>query len=342
MTRTFKSPALFTALLVSSIASPALADVGEAWVNQFLPKPLVVQSNGVEYTKLKAIGNVNIGGRIEYDAGVSGRVKSWSAHPYVRNGYGIAADVPGLSGYKQSKSYKVFQRPKKIGKNLAFAIPAWKFQTNAVNMCNWLAKDLRDQGLSNKQIFSKNRTVHFRAYINGSVNSNGIFSNSQIWQSQFDGYQVDVRCAKWSGSQIPQASNDLKLPLTVKKATMKLTEVATQTGTCKVKTMTAISTTEANATIKYRFTHSSGKKSNVFSTKTKNNKIAVVNHQWDVPNGPGTEKGWFRIEGVSPKFKSNKAHYSMNCKAKAPGGLAPNPRKPKIAVPLGGNGELSN
>ena len=118
---------------------------------------------------------------------------------------------------------------------------------------------------------------------------------------------------------------------------MQLKPIVVLNGTCKVATQTAIVASEGNATIKYRFTHSSGMKSGVFTTKTKANKIAVVSHKWDVPNGPGSETGWFRIEGVAPKFKSNKALYSMNCGGKAPGGLAPNPKKPKIRIPLGGD-----
>lgn len=119
--------------------------------------------------------------------------------------------------------------------------------------------------------------------------------------------------------------------------------MATLGGACMVKLTTAIITNTANATIKYRYVHSSGKKSKVFTAKTAGNKIAVVKNQWDIPNKAGIEKGWMRLDGVNVSFKSNRARYRMNCKSGGgTGGFAPNPTKPKVAVPLGGNGKLSN
>jgi hypothetical protein len=48
------------------------------------------------------------------------------------------------------------------------------------------------------------------------------------------------------------------------------------------------------------------------------------------------------MEGVNVKFKSNARTYNMGCKKSGAGGFAPNPKKPKVAVPLGGTGLKSN
>ena len=93
---------------------------------------------------------------------------------------------------------------------------------------------------------------------------------------------------------------------------MQLKEITKPVATCKVKLTTAISANLANATISYRYVHSSGKKSPVYKVKTAANKVAVVSKEWDVPNGVGTESGWFEIQGVGAAFTSNKATYSMN------------------------------
>jgi hypothetical protein len=52
---------------------------------------------------------------------------------------------------------------------------------------------------------------------------------------------------------------------------------------------------------------------------------------------------WMQLQGVNVAFKSNRARYRMQCKTGGgTGGFAPNPSKPKVAVPLGGQNKLSN
>lgn len=340
MTIKFKT-AFAAAAVFAGMASAAVADTASAGVNGFSPNPLIVFSNGSDYTKLKTIGMTNVGFNFKYDVGASGRVKSWKVWPSISNGYGMAISLGDLEGYAYSKSYPVGQRPKIVDKNVAVSLPSTLFADRAVSMCNLLASDLRSQGKSDQQIFSKNREVTFSAGAKWEADVSGIGSNDPIVEASA-AYTIKVRCAKWQGSQIPQAGNNsVANPLHVLKATMNLQELALANGTCAVKLTTAISTNTAGATIKYRYVHSSGKKSKVFTTKTAANKIAVVTHTWNVTNGPGKERGMMRLEGVNNNFKSNLRKYRMDCK-KAPGGFKPNPTKPKISIPLGGGGQLSN
>ncbi len=325
--------------MVAGMASPALADFGSTYVTNFAPKPLVVKSNGQSYTKLDGGGLTNVQIKFEYDTGFSGRVKSWKVWPQMTTGIGIANDIGNLKTYGVGKSYGVGSRPKVVSKYVSANVPFATLAPHAVAMCNMLRDQLRGNGMSDKQIFSKDREVHFNAIAKYEVNATGPGapgSDGFFWEAQAP-YKIKVRCAKWQGSQIPQAGAGLANPLHVLKATMNLQEQALMNGTCAVKLTTAISTNTAGATIKYRYVHSSGKKSPVFTTKTAANKIAVVTHTWDIPNGPGRERGMMRMEGVSPNFKSNLRKYRMNCKS-APGGFKPNPKKPKVAIPLGGKG----
>ena len=310
------------AALAMLATTPAAADDGAAWINWSKDNPLVVQSNGENYTKVKSIiGDFVLRGRLEFDTGAVGGVKSWSAWPMIATGYGIHQEVPGLKTYKVSKSYGVGSRPDTLDKQIEFHIPYSVIEPFAVSMCNWKANSLREQGKSDKHIFGQDREVSFEISMGATVDSAGAGSNQQIWQ-YMPPFVLPVRCAKWEGAQVPQGGNgDLAEAVRVLSATLKLTEQTTVGGTCKVKTVTALRANRADVTLKYRFVHSSGKKSPVYSIKTEANKIAVINRTWDIPNEDGPENGWFRVEGVGTDFATAKVSYSMNCSASAPGGL---------------------
>ncbi len=321
--------------------SQAQADSGDGYVYSSAPKPWVVISNGQSYTKFSHNGNVTVVGRLKYDTQVGGKVKSWWGYPSLVNGYGIAAPVQGTDVYKISKSYSVGNRPKKIDKNLPFSIPASKVGPIAISMCNSLANSLRSQGKSNKQIFGQNREVSFKASLNYHVNASGSGSNNPIWQA-YSPYVIPIRCAKWSGAQVPTAGS-LTTAFKVIKATMKHQMIVTLGGTCKVKLTTAISTNKANENVKFRYKSQSGKQSNIFTVKTAANKIAVVTHTWNITNTPSVYDGtWIHMDGVAPKFKSNTVAAYTECKEGGPDDLAPNPKKPKVGVPLGGDNKVTN
>ncbi|WP_171125619.1 MULTISPECIES: hypothetical protein [unclassified Ruegeria] len=316
-----------TVALISGIfaALPhvASADSGVATVTNTNPTSLKVLSNGQNYTKLDLNGKFVVGANLKYDTGTAGRIKKWTMEPEITHGFGIAAKVQGTSFYKKTVSYSVGNRPKSIDYNWPFALSVGTIESAAVSMCEMKATVLRNQGKSDKQIFGSNHEVSFKVSLKTTVEASGAGSNNQIWEYSAP-KTVKIVCSKFSGPRVPLAGGGVKgytQPVSVKKATMKLTEIAPPNGACKIKTTTAISTNTANAQIKYRFVHNTGKKSNVFTAKTAANKIAVVQHTWDIPNGNGPENGWVKIEGVSPKFQSNGAKYSMNCKSPGIGGF---------------------
>ena len=220
---------------------PAYADTGHAYINNSAPKPWVVRSNGQEYTKFDHIGMVTVAGKLIYDVGSVGRVKSYWAQPKIVNGYGIAANVVGMAAVKKSKSYSVGNRPKSINKNLVFSFTAATFANAARGMCNSLANSLRNQGKSNKFIFSKDRKVNFEASLDYNVDATGAGSGSLTFQAH-PRFKIPVKCAKWSGAQGTGAANQLTTVTRVIKATMKHQMIVTLGGTCKVKLTTAIST----------------------------------------------------------------------------------------------------
>jgi hypothetical protein len=335
MTRKTLLKSAFFAAALSAAASGAAqaADTGEGYINAANPAVLTVVSNGSSYTKLNQFGMVAFGGKLKYDVGTAGRIHSWKAWPKIVNGYGIATETPGLKAYNQSKSYPWGARPKSINTNIALAVPANVLESNALLMCNWMAEGLRNQGKSDQQIFSQDREVHFEVSLKYEIDASGAGSNSPIFE-YWEPHHWTVKCAKWQGPSIPQGVSDLKQPLGVIKATMQLQEVTSLNGACKVNTTTAIRATEANADVKYRFVHSGGNKSQVFTAKTAGNAIAVVKHDWDVPIEEGSEQGWFKIEAVSPSFQSNQAGYLMDCNKASAGGFQAGPQKPQPVTDL--------
>ena len=206
-------------------------------------------------------------------------------------------------------------------------------------MCNIKRDALRNQGKSDAWIFSRNHDVHFEVTSKAFVDSTGAGSNNPTWEYQ-DPKMYTVRCMKSAVSRLPSAAGDngyQAQEVKVKKATMKLKEVATNGGVCRVETTTAISTTQAHATIKYRLKDNKGQRSKVYTVKTAANKIAVVKHNWNIKNGPGLEGGSIRLEGLSPNFQSNQAPFSMSCKdGGATGGFNSNSgdSKPKKRLKL--------
>ncbi len=317
--------------------SQAQADTVAGFIYSSAPKPWVVLSNGQSYSKFNHKGMVSISGRLKYDTAVAGRVKSWWAYPVMKNGFGIA----NQDAYKKSKSYPSGSRPKKIDKKLTFSIPASKYASAAVGLCNLLAKQLRSQGKSNKQIFAQDRQVIFDPYLRYNVDASGAGSNKPSEEVQLH-HKITVRCAKWAGVQVPTASS-LSTAFKVLKATMKYQMIVALNGTCKVKLTTAISTNKANQNVKFRYKSQSGKQSNIFTVKTAANKIAVVTHSWNITNMPSAFDGtWIHMDGVAPKFRSNTVAAYTECKEGGPDDLAPNPKKPKVGVPLGGDNKVTN
>lgn len=326
---------LKAAALLATVCAPAsAADFVDAKVTGHAPSPLVVASNGTSYTTFKVTGVVSVKLHFQYDTWAAGRVNSWKIWPAIENGVGNSANLGNLKPYGYAQNYSLGNRPKKVDRHVASNVPAAIFANNAVFMCNALANGLRQQGLTDTQIFSKDRNVFFNATASYDVDATGPGSDNPVVEGG-SAYQIPVRCAKWTGASAPHGTaGAYQNPWHVKKAILKLQERALLNGTCAVKLTTTILTNAAGATLKYRYVHSSGQKSPVFTVDTGANKNAVVTHQWNVPNGAGPEIGTMRLVGVNHDFQSNIAAYAMTCK-NAPGGLRQPGPKPTVRIPLG-------
>lgn len=333
MTLSIKEFAVVCAAALVSAGAAQAADVQTSSVTSVNPTSLSVLSNGQSYTVLDQKGSVTINAHIYYDVGTAGRIHSWEAAPIVLTGYGQQKQLFGLQLFRVWKTYPVGGRPKTVDKTVAIQVPASALESTAVEMCNLRADKLRDQGRSDKQIFGQNQQVSFKVSVDFSVDASGSGSNNPIIESeQPNEYKtLSVVCRRWQGASVP-AAGGLKAPaVKIIKATMKLQTVAALDGTCKVKLTTAINTSQAGAQIKYRYVHSSGAKSQIFTVKTAANKIAVVRQDWSIPNKPGPETGWMRMQGIDPVFHTDQIGYQMSCRESAKtGGFQAKPTKPTV------------
>ena len=311
MTNVNKLSALATIAVLAGFS--ASADTGEGWVWGANPDVITVLSNGKEYTNMVNQGAIAVNAKLNYDTGSVGGVKSWWAKPKMVAGFGIAAEADMPTHLTKKQSYGALERPRSIHPNLTFAVPYVTVKPLAESACYFKAENLKGQGMSKKQVFSKDRYVHIDVSLHYNVQASGAGSNNPIFE-YWAPYKLQVKCAKWNGPSIPTPNTNIASAPKVEKAVMLIDPVSGgPRNLCKIKTNTTIKTDRPNVKVKYRFVHSNGSKSNVFTTTTSANGLQVVKHDWDIPVVKGPEKGWVRIEGVSPSFKTNKAHYNMNC-----------------------------
>ena len=328
--------ALGSTMAVSAYAEETLPGTQHAL--HISHSPIVVNSDGKNYTTIRSGSAIKMETHQDLSAN-SGRVKSWKIVPYMVRSYGLFQDpVIEFPAGQATASYPAGNRPQTVKVVREVTIPLGDVITQAIGQCNAMAEALRNEGKTDAQIFKKDRVVGVKVSARGESKVVGAVWSNFVGPEPAVPKTVNIRCAK---NSTPSASDTLAGGLAVVKATQNITQQNTQGGHCAVKLVTAISTNKANATVKYQFQHSSGKKSKVFTTKTKGNKIAVVTHTWDIPNKPGTEVGWFITRGVNVKFNSNKSGYTMKC-TDGVGGLAQKPGKPKVNERFKPVGGLSN
>ena len=337
------SPRILGAGLTAAIAlaaGTAAADSGSAHITQLLTKEVSVKSNGQSYTSV-AIPPLSLAAKvhIELDAGTAGRIHSWKT--WLRVGKeGLASQYwLSMKQHAVSKSYAWNDRPKTVDRVETVAVPLGDLKLFLVGQCNTLANQLRDQGLGNKAIFGQDREIELQTRADFEFKSGGAGSGSPIIEATFP-TAFKLVCKKWQGSQVPTVGGLTDTPAEVTQASMTIFEIAGLNGACKVKLSNVIQTDKPNATVKFRYEHNSGKKSDVKTVMTDHAKTTMFVHQYDIPNGPGDEIGMIRMVGVKPGFTSAWKPYHMDCAEGGPGGLAPNPSKPKVVVPLG-SGDLT-
>ena len=323
------------ALMAGLAPVPALADSASANITNLLTTQISVNSNGSSYTSVAGLATLTADVRIQVDAEVSGRVKSWRVWLGLSDGEGNHLQFQTMG---VGKSYGTFERPRRVDRTERVIVHAVAWQGFVAARCNELADELRSGGLPDSAIFAQDRTLqlgvtaHFDADISGV---GGYFVGAKPWEEI---PKTQVICKKWQGSAIPQAGTGLSVaPTKVVNKGLSIYEQYGITGVCKIRLDGWITTDKKNTTVKFRYRNQAGKLSKVWTVNTGQSKTATFSHWYDIQNTEWAETGFVRMVGVSHDFRSDWAEYTMECVEGGPGGLVANlpPEVSLQAIPQG-------
>lgn len=278
------------------------------------PDPIVVVSNGQNYTQLQGNTPVIIETRAFLDVEVTGSIVSWWVQPSIQTGVGIATDVGGMWFSRHTESYPYGNRPDKVNKIIDLSVAASTLEDAAVSMCETIASGLRFNGMSNAQIFGQDRQAHFKVGLAHDQNLNVPGSNQIVIEGQ-PPVELGVICKAFAPPSLPGSNGGIASSLLIESAAISLMELPTKTGKCQVRTSLTVQSNKANTQINYRYVHSGGAISQTYGAITDQNGDFNVLRVWDIPKVQGTETGWFKVEGVSANFATNQAAYEMECQS---------------------------
>lgn len=151
-----------------------------------------VVGNGVEYTHVDAVG-YGWNGKIDVECGVFGRVKSWAMWPEVHiEGIGSLS----FYEYRASDTYAFGKRPKEVHRSEGHIFPNVFVKTYAVAACNLHANLMREDGISDAVIFSKDHIIALQYRANYDVDVTSTLKNVQ--EASGIGFS-EVICREWEG-----------------------------------------------------------------------------------------------------------------------------------------------
>jgi len=187
----------------AGLGQPAFATSTEnATLDSVIPLEIPVASNGTNYTTVPWNGNILAGIHVEIDSGWSGHVKSWETWLELVAAGGDEIDLPQ---YGAGDSYPVFQRPHTVDVVEHLLVPAIAYDSFIVAQCNKLADGLRQDGLSDQQIFGEDRAIGLWVSPRLEVDYSGIVNpglQQAVGESPPD---IQIVCQKWQGSAVPAA-----------------------------------------------------------------------------------------------------------------------------------------
>jgi hypothetical protein len=306
----------------------AHADWEDAKVTNVISKKIYVLGDGQTYTAVKS-GPIataeSLTAHVNFtaDAGLSGKVKSWSTWLEIHKHSGTTTfPVIAFKDYSFSYSYPKNNRPKTVDRTETIVVPKSAFNNLFTSQCNGLAQQLRQQGLSNKEIFSTNRSISYQIHAGASASYTGLDDLTHFVGADDSDQTAEIVCMKAPAPTVDTAGS-LQTNVDVTDVSLNVLEQSTLGGACKVNLSTVFKTNLPNTEVRYQFEHTNGNKSDIKTVTTSHSKTAMDAHWYDVPLNPnGAEAGSVRIVGVSHDFQSSWKSYNMDCKKPSPNSLS--------------------
>ena len=299
---------LTAAVLAGSVgfAGTAAADSGNVFVQWLNAPPIKVASLGSEYTEVAGSPAPILGSlMVELDAGASGRVKSFEAWPKLSMVEGTWHD---FWDHSHSESYGL-PRPKTVRTGVGLNIPKSDYADFMVSACNFHADRLRQQGLSNSEIFGQDRQYKIRVgggleyEMSGLANVVPIPEEVHSWNSL---PAVTLTCQRDDSLDPPTASVVSQAILVAQAA-----RGATGGGKCELQLTGSIITQQPNLDVTFVYVDDKGQQSDLKSVVTEADGDVGFKH--DYPLSDGIKSGKIRIVGQSHPFTSNWAAFESDC-----------------------------
>ncbi len=251
-------------LLAAGSFEPALAKSDEeATLQSVVPSEIEVASNGAAYTTTPPNKNIVANVHIEIDSGWSGHVKSWEVWLELKAAGALGLEFPE---HGANESYPVFQRPHSVDEVEQLLIPSAAYNSYIVAQCNNLADSLRQQGLSDQEIFDEDRNIGLWVNPQLDVDYSGIVNPGFEEAAAGSPPDIQIVCKKWTGSAMPMAGA-FQSNFQVTGAKLAISPAYRNlVADCPVTVPLVAEFTSTNAgNLKFRFVSASGKASQLRS-----------------------------------------------------------------------------
>ncbi len=300
---------------VTTMAGAAFADTSDVWISGVSAPPIVVESQGSNYSEVSSAaipieGNL----RVTIDAGVSGRVKSYISWPrFVLEDGGTV----GFLARGESRTYSR-PRPKSVDRTKRIAITKSDYGETVLRACVEHAERLRSQGLSNTEIFGQDRQVQLTLEGRLEYETSGI-----------SGAPLPPEVP---AGPLPTVTVNCKGHEPVVASSLSIMEEDSFSDRCTLNLQVGLTTTRADEPVRFRFVDDTGKQSNAMTARTRADKSASFSVPYTASGG--RRSGQIRIVGISSNFVSEWQDYDVQCGQ--PGGALATHMPPTASVRFGG------
>lgn len=146
-------------MILFGFSGPIYADGANVFLESVAPKEIIVKSDGKKYVgTVVPFLQLDASVVLDIDAGLAGRVKSYSAYLSGRPvGASVWAEWSGPAD-RISQSFSFGNRPKTVATRSHISVSYATLNAFVAGHCNMLADELRKQGKVNTEIFSTSRS----------------------------------------------------------------------------------------------------------------------------------------------------------------------------------------
>lgn len=290
----------------AAFAGTAAADSGNIFVQWLNAPPIAVASGGSEYTEVVGSPAPILGSlMVELDAGASGRVRGFRGWPKLSMVEGAWQD---FEEHSHSESYGL-PRPKTVMTAFGFNMPKADYAGFMVTACNFHADRLRQQGLSDSQIFGQDRSYKIRVGGGLEYEMSGLPNVLPVPVEVLDWNSlpaVTLTCQRDDSLDAPTAAVVSEAILVADAA-----RGATAGGRCELQLTGLVVTQQPNLDVTFVYVDDKGQQSDLKSVTTEADGDIGFKH--DYPLSDGIKKGKLRIVGQSHAFTSNWAAFDADC-----------------------------